>query len=194
MHTCTDNRAAGRLAGGMTTAQTRRPHPAPADIDLRQDLAVGLHAVTEFNQSIRYADTKAAGLAAVQALAVTVLAAKRDAVPDEPVALVLFLICLGAVLTSAFLLAAGQSPRMSGKRRSGGSRIAFPALAELPLDEILRTPSLTRQHEQVWRQAAELAAIAVTKYRWLHRAMAGTLLTLTAVLLWLGVATWLMPR
>jgi hypothetical protein len=33
--------------------------------------------------------------------------------------------------------------------------------------------------------------IAMTKYRWLHRAMVSTLGTLAAVLLWIGVPTWI---
>jgi hypothetical protein len=162
---------------------------ASAD-SLSQDLAVGLHTVTEINQSIRYADTKAAGLATVQALTVTVIAARRDGA-GSVLTLVVGVLCLCGVLVSALLLAAGQVPRIPGGRRSGSSRIAFPVLAELPLDEVLRRPSPARRHEQVWRQAAELAAIAVVKFRWLRRAMISTVLTLIAVLAWLGFTPWL---
>ncbi len=185
MHACTDSAATGRFAGRMTNPRTPR---VSAD-SLSQDLAVGLHTVTEINQSIRYADTKAAGFATVQALVVTVIAARRDGA-GSGVALVVGVLCLCGVLTSALLLAAGQVPRMTGGRRSGGSRIAFPALAELPLDEVLRRPSPTQRHEQVWRQAAELAAIAVAKFRWLRRAMISTVATLIGVVAWLGITTW----
>jgi hypothetical protein len=57
--------------------------------------------------------------------------------------------------------------------------------------DIRRTPTRMRQQEDVWRQAADLAAIAIIKYRWLHRAMVSTIGTLAAVLVWLGVTTWL---
>jgi hypothetical protein len=186
VHPCTDSVTTGRLAGHMTTPRTRRK---PAD-SLSQDLAVGLHTVTEINQSIRYADTKAAGLATVQALAVTVIAAKRDGA-GSVLTVVVGILCLGGVLISFLLLAAGQVPRMSEGRRCGGSRIAFPVLAELPLDELLRRPSSAQQHEQVWRQAAELASIAVSKFRLLRRAMISTVMTLVAVLLWLGLTAWI---
>jgi hypothetical protein len=49
--------------------------PAHRADAVRHNLAVGLHAVTEINQTIRYADTKSAALAGIQALAVTVLVA-----------------------------------------------------------------------------------------------------------------------
>jgi hypothetical protein len=42
----------------------------------------------------------------------------------------------------------------------------------------------------VWRQAAELAAIAVAKFRWLRRAMISTVATLIGVVAWLGITTW----
>ncbi len=179
----------------MTSSRVN-PRPArrtaAADtVAVQQDMAVGLHTVTEINQSIRYADTKAGALAAVQALAVTVLAAKRDAATGHLAVTVLFLICLAAVLTSAVLLAAGQSPRLFSARPPTASRVAFPSLVSLPAPEVVRTPPLVRQHEQIWRQAAELAAIAMAKYRWLHRALFSTLGTLTAVLVWLALATWL---
>jgi hypothetical protein len=148
----------------------------------RQDLSIGLHTVTEFNHSIRYADTKAGALAALQALALTVLTARRDAATGAPA--LLFLACLAGILISAALLAAGQAPRMG--RTTASSRNAFPSLSAMPSVEVLTPPTLTVQHEQVWRQASELAAIAMVKYRWLHRAMVSTLCTLAAVLLWLG--------
>lgn len=145
-----------------------------------QDLTIGLHTVTEFNHSIRYADTKAGALAAVQALALTVLTARRDTAPT-----LLFLACLAGLLISATLLAAGQTPRLG--RTTAPTRNAFPSLSVMPTADVLAPPSLKAQHEQVWRQAAELAAIAMAKYRWLHRAMVSTLCTLAAVLLWLAV-------
>ncbi|MFI5496339.1 Pycsar system effector family protein [Actinoplanes sp. NPDC051859] len=170
----------------MTTFRIRRE---PLDA-LSQDIAVGLHTVTEINQSIRYADTKAAGLATVQALAVTVLAAKRDSAGGIPLVIVGSL-CLCGVLVSVLLLAAGQVPRLTSSGRGAGSRIAFPALAALPLDEVLQQSPPAQLHEQVWLQAAELATIAVSKFRWLRRALVSTVLTLTAVLLWLISTTWI---
>jgi hypothetical protein len=172
-------------------AVSRSPLAVDA-VALQQDVSIGLYAVTEFNQSIRYADTKAGALAALQALATTVLAAKRDAELNNLGATLLFLGCLVAVVISATLLAAGQSPRLfSGRRPESASRIAFPSLAAMQETEVLRAPPLKSQHEQVWRQASELAVIAMTKYRWLRRAMISTLGTLAAVLLWLAVTTWL---
>jgi hypothetical protein len=157
----------------------------------RQDLAVGLHAITEINHTIRYADTKAAALAAVLALGVTVLAARRGDVTSLP-SVVLFGLCLSATLTSATLLAIGQAPRLrSGRPAEGPNRVAFPALAAMGRAELLTLPEPAAQREDVWRQARELAAIAVVKFRWLHRAMISTISTLTVVLIWLAVTTWL---
>lgn len=180
------------------TSRVSRHRPAATsrsgsstDMEIQQDMTVGLHTVSEINQSIRYADTKAGALAAVQALSVTVLAAKRDAVPGHLVVTVLFLVCVAAVLVSAGLLAAGQSPRLFSGRPPAASRIAFPSLVSMPAADVVRAPSLVQQHEQIWRQATELAAIAMAKYRWLHRALFSTLGTLAAVLLWLVVTTWL---
>ena len=166
------------------------------DIDvIRQDLSVGLHTVTEFNQSIRYADTKAGAMAAVQALALTVLAARRDAGATDLPSALLFLAGLVGILVSAVLLAAGQMPR---RVKNGGpvarSRIAFPSLSAMPIADILPPPPLSVQHEQVWRQASELSTIAMAKYRWLHRALVSTLCTLTAVLLWLGFTVLVTQR
>ena len=60
-------------------------------------------------------------------------------------------------------------------------------------DELLQVPPLERRHEDAWRQAASLARIAVTKFRWLNRASASTALTLAAVLAWLACITWTFP-
>jgi len=177
----------------MATSQTQRSttHPVAA---VRQDLSVGLHTVTEFNQSIRYADTKAGALAAVQTLAVTILATRREAGIAGLAPAVTFAVGLLLVLVSAALLAAGQFPRLSNSPAAGvRSRIAFPALATMQPIDVLSPPPLVRQHEQVWQQASDLAAIAIKKYRWLHRATVSTLFTLATVLLWLGVTTWLTP-
>lgn len=157
---------------------------------LRQDLTVGLHTVTEINQSIRYADTKAGALAAVQALSVTVLLNRSAAGTASLAPTLFFTLGLLLVLLSATLLVAGQVPRLS-RKTAAGCRTAFPALAAMATPEVLIAPSLTTQHDQVWRQASDLAVIAMTKYRWLHRATVATFLTLAAVLLWLGVTTWL---
>jgi hypothetical protein len=166
--------------------------PAHRGDAVRHNLAVGLHAVTEINHTIRYADTKSAALAGIQALTVTVLVARRDSGTDGPVPIVLFAACLLCVLVSAGLLAAGQAPRLtSGRPSEGPNRIAFPSLATMRRADLLTTPTLKAQQDDVWRQAADLATIAVTKYRWLHRAMVSTLATFATVLLWLGVTTWL---
>jgi hypothetical protein len=158
----------------------------------RQSLTIGLHAVTEFNQTIRYADTKSAALAAVQALAVTVLAARGDAGTGGLLPTVLFTACLLGVLLSAAFVAAGQMPRLSGGAAAEGpNRLAFPSLATMERDRIITTPPLKTQREDVWRQAAGLAVIAMTKYRWLHWATVSTLATLATVLLWLGMTMWL---
>jgi hypothetical protein len=166
--------------------------PAHRADAVRHNLAVGLHAVTEINQTIRYADTKSAALAGIQALAVTVLVARRDTGTGGPLPVLLFAACLVSVMVSAGLLAAGQAPRLTSARPpEGPNRIAFPSLATMRRAELLTTPTLKAQQEDVWRQAADLAAIAVAKYRWLHRAMVSTLATFAAVLMWLGVTTWL---
>jgi hypothetical protein len=152
---------------------------------------IGLHAVTEFNQSIRYADTKAAVLVTVQALTVTALVARRETVVGSPLATVLFTLSLLGILLSAGLLAAGQVPRLSsGKVSEGPNRLAFPSLAEMDRADVLAAVPLTTLQEDVWRQAADLADIAMTKYRWLRRAMISTLATLAAVLLGVGVTMW----
>ncbi|WP_127500571.1 Pycsar system effector family protein [Actinoplanes solisilvae] len=157
----------------------------------RQDLTVGMHAITEINHAIRYADTKAAALAAVLALGVTVLAGRRgDAVGLLPNALLS--VCLCATLVSAALLAVGQAPRLRGVRSARRpNRIAFPSLAAMDWAEVSTLPQPVTQREDVWRQAGDLAAIAVVKFRWLHRAMISTICTQAIVLIWLAVTTWL---
>jgi hypothetical protein len=177
----------------MTNALVRRRSPVSDRVNdtLGRDLTLGLHAVTEFNQSIRYADTKAGALAAVQALVVTVLAARRDGT-GSLLSSALLTGCLAAVLISAVLLARGQTPRLRGPRSDRpANRLAFPSLSAMPPADVLQPPSLAVQHEHVWLQASELAAIAMTKYRWLHRAMVSTLVTLGAVLVWFGVNIWI---
>jgi hypothetical protein len=156
--------------------------------DLGLDLSLALHTITETNQSIRFADTKAGALAGIQALMVTVLAARRDNGPDSAVQ-VLHAACLLGVLVSALLLAAGQVPRVF-EHHGRPNRISFAALVRMGADQLLEVPTLERRHEDAWRQAASLAGIAVTKFRWLARAAASTVLTLTAVLAWLGCVTW----
>jgi hypothetical protein len=145
------------------TLTHRRSQTARAgnDAALRHDLALGLHAVTEFNKSIRYADTKAGALAAVQALAVTVLTAKRDNGNGTGNLLTRLLLgCLVSVLVSATLLAWGQAPRLFSPRPgAGASRIAFPSLASMPTAEVLQAPPLVLQHEQVWRQALSVRLV-----------------------------------
>jgi hypothetical protein len=166
--------------------------PAHRTEPARYNLSVGLHAVTEINQTIRYADTKSAALAGIQALAVTILVARRDAGTGGPLPVLLFASCLACVMISAGLLAAGQVPRLTSARPpEGPNRIAFPSLATMRRSDVLTTPTLKAQQEDVWRQAADLATIAVTKYRWLHSAMVSTLATFATVLLWLGTTTWL---
>jgi hypothetical protein len=150
--------------------------------DLQHDLSLALHTITETNQSIRFADTKAGALAGIQALMVTVLAAHNGAF------VLLHAACFGGVLISALLLAAGQAPRVF-EHHNRPSRISFSALARLDADELRELPSPVRRHEEAWCQAASLACIAVTKFRWLTRAAASTILTLVAVLAWLACVT-----
>ena len=160
----------------------------PSDADLQQDLSLALHTITETSQSIRFADTKAGALAGIQALMVTVLAARHGAGHGLAVQL-LHTACLFGVLVSALLLAAGQMPRLF-ENSDHRSRVSFPALGRMRSDQLRRVPSLEHRHEEVWRQAASLARIAVTKFRWLTHAAAGTALTLTCVLVWLCWVTW----
>jgi hypothetical protein len=165
----------------MPTLRTDRP------AELRQDLTLGLHAVTEFNQSIRFADTKAAALAALQALAITVLSTDGPAARNHLLPVALFGACLLGVLTSALLLAMSQAPRVTRHPARKRGRVSFPRLSAMPLAEVLRVPNLAGQREEVWRQALELSAIAMTKYRWLHRSAVSTFATLALVLLWLAL-------
>src|SRR3954465_2234128 len=94
--------------------------------DLGLDLTLALHTITETNQSIRFADTKAGALAGIQALMVTVLAARHDTGTDPAVQL-LHAACMLGVLISALLLAAGQVPRVF-EQQGRPNRISFPAL------------------------------------------------------------------
>jgi hypothetical protein len=181
MYSCADMRPSVRSPESM---------PKTNRADLQQDLQLGLHAVSEFNLSIRFADTKAGAVAALQALVLTVLAAKRDTAIDHPMILVLYGTGLLGFLCSVALLCAGQAPRLL-RRRSVAlpNRLAFPSLVRLPSADVLRVPDLAVQHEHVWWQATELATIAVTKYRWLYRAIVSTLVTLTVTVIWLGCVT-----
>ncbi|GAA2636782.1 Pycsar system effector family protein [Paractinoplanes durhamensis] len=158
------------------------------DNDLQQDLTVALHTITETNQSIRFADTKAGALAGIQALMITVLAARHD--PGRGTAIqILHAACLLGILISAVLLASSQAPRVF-EHKSRPNRVSFPALIRMHDDQLFQVPPLKCRHEDAWRQAASLAKIAVTKYRWLTRAATSTVLTLMAVLTWLAFVTW----
>jgi hypothetical protein len=158
------------------------------DDELRHDVSLALHTIAETNQSIRFADTKAAGLAGIQALMVTVLAARHNNGQGLAVQL-LHAACLLGVLVSALLLAAGQVPRLF-EYRGQPNRNSFPALVRMGVDQILQVPTLERRHADAWHQAVALARIAVTKFRWLARAAASTVCTLVAVLTWLAAVTW----
>lgn len=158
------------------------------DNDLQHDLSLALHMITETNQSIRFADTKAGALAGIQALMVTVLATRHVAGQGLAVQLLHAASLLG-VLVSALLLAVGQAPRLS-ERKTYANRVSFPALTRMQAKELRQVPPLNRRHEDAWRQAASLALIAVTKFRWLTRAAASTAVTLTSVLAWLAWVTW----
>jgi hypothetical protein len=164
------------LAENMTT-----------DEELRHDLSLALHTITETNQSIRFADTKLGALAGVQALMVTVLAARHDPGGSAVVRL-LHALCFLGVLVSALLLAASQAPRLF-RQVEQPSRASFLDLVAMNTDQVLLVPTLERRHEDSWRQAALLARIAVAKFRWLTRASVSTVLTLTTVLIWLADVT-----
>jgi hypothetical protein len=92
-------------------------------------------------------------------------------------------------MVSALLLAASQAPRLF---REGGqpNRTSFLDLVRMQADQLLQVPTLERRHEDSWRQAASLARIAVTKFRWLTRAAVSTVFTLTIVLTWLVCVTY----
>ncbi|MCY1141310.1 hypothetical protein OWR29_25210 [Actinoplanes sp. Pm04-4] len=150
--------------------------------ELQHDLVLALHTITETNQSIRFADTKAGALAAIQALMITILAGHQGFQP-------LRVACLLAVFLSVLLLAAGQAPRVFD-RAARPNRSSFPGLARTPTDQLLEVPPLEVRHQDAWRQARDLAGIAVVKFRWLSRATVGTVLTLAAVLTWLACITW----
>lgn len=163
-------------AGNMTT-----------DDELRHDLSLALHMITETNQSIRFADTKLGALAGIQALMVTVLAARNSA-GGETVVQLLHAACLLGVLVSALLLTASQAPRLF-HQGDEPNRASFLGIVRIPTDQLFQVPTLERRHEDSWRQAASLARIAVTKFRWLTRAALSTVATLTIVLAWLACVT-----
>src|SRR5690349_8509631 len=100
--------------------------------ELQHNLTLALHTITETNQSIRFADTKAGALAAVQALMLTVLAGNQRDFPSPIQAL--RVTCLVGVLVCFLLLAAGQAPRMF-EHTGDLNRSSFPALARIHTDE-----------------------------------------------------------
>jgi hypothetical protein len=157
---------------------------------INDDVAVGLHTVSEFNQTIRYADTKAAALAAAQALTVTVLTSRRDLAGHSAGSAVLFALVVAGAVVSTAMLTAGQAPRLVTASGDRPNRLAFPTAAEMGRAELLATPTARGQSEDVWRQAGTLAAIAMTKYRWLHRATAATAVTVGLMLVWLCLTSW----
>lgn len=173
----------------MTRLQARSRAPQRPGFD-RQNLEVGLHTITEFNQSIRYADAKAGTLAAVQALTLTLLTGRPGT--EAGVSGLLASIAVLGVLVSAALLLAGQIPRLTARDPGAGpNRLAFPSHATMSQADVQATPPIAVQQENVWRQATELASIAVVKYRWLRRTMISTFVTLAVVLVRLGLAAWI---
>lgn len=156
--------------------------------DLRHDLSLALHTITETKSGDQIADTKAGALAGVQALMVTVLTARHGTGHGSAVQL-LHAACLLGVLVSALLLAVGQTPRLF-EHRNRPNRTSFPALVRMRADQLLQVPPLERRHEDAWHQAAALARIAVVKFRWLARAATSTVVTFAAVLTWLACVTW----
>src|SRR5687768_11529301 len=108
------------------------------DSAIRQDLSVGLHTVAEINQTIRFADTKAGALAAVQALTVSVLIGKRDMTDGHWLTVLAVQVWIAAILLSACLLAAGQAARLVEDGTLPGIRAAFPSLSALPAHRALK--------------------------------------------------------
>ncbi|NMO56159.1 hypothetical protein HH310_33900 [Actinoplanes sp. TBRC 11911] len=158
-----------------------------ADQDLQHDTSLALHTITETNQSIRFADTKAGALAGIQALMITILARRHES-GDGTLLRLLYLACLLGILVSALLLAVGQVPRLL-EDQGRMNRVSFTALSRMHPDQLLQVPPMDHRHEDAWRQAASLARIALAKFRWLTRAAASTVLTLAAVLAWQQAAT-----
>lgn len=155
------------------------------------ELTAALHTIGEFGEWIRSADSKAALLAAVQGVLITGPIGRLSALRSSSGITIGWLECvtvatfLTALAISATALFVSHLPRLPVSHRT---RFAFPVVARLPAEALHGHWSSDELLEQAWLQAAALARIAVTKYRWLRAAGALTSVTVALLLLCCGLS------
>jgi hypothetical protein len=145
-------------------------------------------AISHFAVWINNADTKAGFLLAAWTVLVGALSASADriqrAVPvvgARSLASMIFLCGTAAgLLATAYLLVSALSPRLPAP---GFSRFAFPNVADAELSE-LRDSRTSTAREEAWRQARQLAQIALAKFTAIRRAVRFLIFSGLAALLW----------
>ncbi len=182
-------------------AVTRRTHRrmhlrrASSAVGVRQDdrrgqhldeLTVALHTIDDFGRSVQSADTKAGALAAVLGLMAGSLTGdiangSTALVGGASVRGAAFVVFLASLLISGASLGLTQLPRLTVGDRD--CRLSFPSVAARGRRRAGGTPADLR--DEAWHQAALLAAIAMTKFRYLRIALFATGTCVLAFLCWL---------
>lgn len=189
-------RTAARPTRELRAATLARVVP-PASPSDAVELSTALHCVTEFGQGLRNADTKAAALASVHGLLLTLLLSgfpgSKDLSEVSWPLLGILLSCVTMSLVAGGCLLGTQLPRLYPPAGPVPSPLAIPTAAVVN-GESHRPADAAVLTAQAWQQAFALAGIAVVKFRWLRRATAATGLTMITFLFWTVLSLMLVAR
>jgi hypothetical protein len=179
-------------------------------LSLSDELAVALHTIDDFGRSIQSADAKAGALAAVLGLLIGSLV--NDASGSPRTLLVaehatgvpgmLFGGFLVSLLAAGVSLGLTQVPRLATGRRT--CRLSFPSVAGSGVGSVAGSggrptggagtvggPDGGDVTDDAWHQAGVLAAIAMTKFRYLRIALVTTGTCVITFVSWLVTVTML---
>ncbi|QLQ36241.1 Pycsar system effector family protein [Micromonospora robiginosa] len=155
----------------------RHPH-----LDPWRDLQVGLATAASFQSAIRYADTKALALLAIEGGVATAVVDRvvPQTVGGTPSAALLVaslaLLFVAGLAIAAWQLTLALRPRLDSARST--NRFAFPNLARRQDNS---PPAPVRQHrDEVWDLVTELAHIAMAKHHRVRRSMPWMMLAMAS--------------
>lgn len=160
----------------------------------REEPGKGIHtedayfAISNFSTWINNADTKAGFLVAAWTVLVGALATSGDRIQRAlPVAggrslaaLVFLILSLSCLSVTAYFLYSALSPRLPAP---GFSRFAFPNVANAKLRDLINADP-SRSREEAWRQARQLAQIALAKFLAVKRALRFLMSSAVMALVW----------